>query len=54
LLDAFVFADSRGMIDGVWRGGRQLVRAGRHVARDAVVRRYCAALAGLGIGSISG
>lgn len=49
VLDAFVFADSRGMIDGVWRGGRQRVRAGRHVARDAVVRRYSAALAGLGI-----
>lgn len=54
LLDAFVFADSRGMIDGVWRGGRQWVRAGRHVARDAVVRRYSATLAGLGIGAISG
>jgi formiminoglutamate deiminase len=44
LLDAFVFADSRGMIDGVWSGGRQRVRGGRHVARDAVVSRYAAAL----------
>ncbi|TGX52808.1 formimidoylglutamate deiminase [Sphingomonas gei] len=49
LLDAFVFANGRGMVDGVWRGGRQWVRGGRHVARDAVVRRYTAALAGLGI-----
>ncbi len=49
LLDAFVFADSRGMIDGVWRGGRQWVKGGRHVARDAVVARYARALAGLGI-----
>lgn len=47
LLDAFVFADSRGMIDGVWCGGRQYVSGGRHVRRDAVVRRYVAALAGL-------
>jgi len=49
LLDAFVFTDSRGMIDGVWRGGRQWVIGGRHVARDAVVARYVRALAGLGI-----
>lgn len=49
LLDAFVFADSRGMIDGVWRGGRQWVKGGRHVARDAVAARYMRALAGLGI-----
>ncbi|MDT8758862.1 formimidoylglutamate deiminase [Sphingomonas psychrotolerans] len=49
LLDAFVFADSRDMIDGVWCGGRQWVRNGRHVAREAVVRRYSRALAGLAI-----
>lgn len=44
LLDAFVFADSRGMIDGVWCRGRQCVDGGRHVARDAIVRRYTAAM----------
>jgi formiminoglutamate deiminase len=49
LLDAFVFANGGGMIDGVWCGGRQWVQDGRHVAREAVVRRYSAALAGLGI-----
>jgi formiminoglutamate deiminase len=49
LLDAFVFADGRGMIDGVWCSGRQWVHGGRHVAREAVARRYAAALAGLGI-----
>jgi len=37
------------MIDGVWRGGRQWVRGGRHVARDRVVARYVRALAGVGI-----
>lgn len=49
LLDTFVFANGGGMIDGVWRGGKQWVRGGRHVARDAIVRRYAATLAGLGI-----
>ncbi|NIJ19388.1 formiminoglutamate deiminase [Sphingomonas naasensis] len=49
LLDAFVFANGGGMIDGVWRGGKQWVRGGRHVARDAVVRRYATTLAALGI-----
>lgn len=49
LLDAFVFADSRGMIDGVWRGGRQWVSGGRHMARDTVAARYVRTLAGLGI-----
>jgi len=49
LLDAFVFANGGGMIDGVWCGGRQWVQGGRHVARDAVVRRYSGVLAGLGI-----
>jgi formiminoglutamate deiminase len=49
LLDAFVFADGRGMIDGVWCGGRQRVSGGRHMARDTVVARYVRALAGLGI-----
>lgn len=49
LLDAFVFADARGMIDGVWCGGRQWVRNGRHVARESVVRRYSRVLAGLEI-----
>lgn len=49
LLDAFVFANGGGMIDGVWCGGGQRVRGGRHVAREAVVRRYAGALARLGI-----
>jgi cytosine/adenosine deaminase-related metal-dependent hydrolase len=49
LLDAFVFADGRGMIDRVWCGGQQWVRSGRHVAREAVVRRYSRVLARLEI-----
>ncbi len=44
LLDALLFADSRGMIDGVWCAGRQQVRGGRHVARDKIARRYARTL----------
>ena len=47
LLDAWVFAGQRGMVDAVWRRGRQVVRGGRHVARDGIVNRYRAAVAGL-------
>ena len=45
--DRWLFAAGRGGIDGVWRAGRQLVAGGRHLARDAVARRYRLALAGL-------
>lgn len=47
LLDALIFTGSAGMIDGVWRAGRQWVRSGRHVARDAIAARYGRALARL-------
>jgi hypothetical protein len=40
-----VFAGRHGAIDGVWRGGRQVVRGGRHHARDAILERYRTALA---------
>lgn len=42
ILDHWIFA--RGDVDAVWRGGRQVVREGRHVARDAIERRFTAAL----------
>jgi formiminoglutamate deiminase len=45
LLDSWVFAGRHGAIDGVWRGGRQVVRGGRHHARDAILERYRTALA---------
>ncbi len=38
LLDRWIFA--QGSIDAVWRAGRQVVRDGRHVARDAITARY--------------
>jgi formimidoylglutamate deiminase len=40
-----VFAGRHGAIDGVWRGGRQVVSGGRHHAREAILARYGAALA---------
>lgn len=38
LLDRRIF--SQGSVDTVWRAGRQVVRDGRHVARDAIAARY--------------
>ena len=44
LLDSLIFAAGRSAIDCVWRRGERVVRAGRHIARDAIVRDYRAAL----------
>ncbi|MGH6888888.1 MAG: formimidoylglutamate deiminase [Rhizomicrobium sp.] len=38
LLDSWIFAGAG--VDCVWRGGRKVVAAGRHCARDSVVARY--------------
>jgi formimidoylglutamate deiminase len=43
-LDSWVFAGRHGAIDGVWRGGRQVVSGGRHHAREAILARYRTAL----------
>jgi len=40
LLDSFIFANSGTMIADVWRGGRKLVRDGRHVRRSAIAGRF--------------
>ena len=40
LLDTWIFAGDDRMVSGVWSAGRELVRSGRHFARDAVVARY--------------
>ena len=40
LLDSWIFAGRREVIDGVWRAGVQWVSGGRHRARDAVAARY--------------
>ena len=47
LLDRWIFAARHGAIDAVWRGGRQWVERGRHVAADAVAARYRQTIAGL-------
>jgi len=44
LLDSWLFAARNGALRGVWRNGRQLVRDGRHVNREAITARYRAAL----------
>ena len=47
LIDGWLFAGGRGVIDCVWRHGAKVVSQGRHHARDAIVRRYRATLCGL-------
>ncbi|WP_082560711.1 formimidoylglutamate deiminase [Caulobacter sp. Root487D2Y] len=47
LLDSWVFAGRHGAVDGVWRGGRQVVSGGRHHAREAILARYRTALANI-------
>ena len=47
LLDAWVFAAGDGVVQEVWSAGRHLVRAGRHIARDAITARYAACRARL-------
>ncbi len=46
-IDRWVFAAGRSAIDGVWRGGRQVVAGGRHVSRPAISERYRQTMAGL-------
>jgi formimidoylglutamate deiminase len=40
LTDGWLFAAGRQAIDGVWRRGRRLVTAGRHVDRARIAARY--------------
>jgi formimidoylglutamate deiminase len=47
LLDSWLFAGDRGLVDCVWRAGVKLVSAGRHRERDALAARYAAALEAL-------
>jgi formiminoglutamate deiminase len=44
ILDSFVFASPRGVVDGVWRAGRKLVSGGVHVNRTPVAARFRATL----------
>ncbi|MEO8812634.1 MAG: formimidoylglutamate deiminase [Caulobacteraceae bacterium] len=40
LLDGWIFAAGGGAVEAVWRGGRKVVAAGRHVSRDAIAESY--------------
>lgn len=40
ILDGWIFAGDDRMVREVWAAGRNVVRAGRHIARDAVEARY--------------
>ncbi len=44
LLDSWLFAARNGALRSVWRNGRELVRDGRHVNREAITARYRTAL----------
>lgn len=44
ILDSFVFAARRDVVDGVWRAGRKVVSNGRHHRRDEITARYRQAL----------
>lgn len=44
ILDSWVFAGDRGLVDCVWRAGAKLVNGGRHRDRDAIEARYAQAL----------
>lgn len=45
LLDSWIFGAPTGSISSVWRAGREVVKNGRHIARDAIEARYRKALA---------
>jgi len=47
LLDSWIFAGDRGLIDCVWRAGVRLVSGGRHRARERLEARYARALRAL-------
>ena len=44
VLDIYVFAGRRDMIDSVWRAGAKLVTNGRHHRRAEIAARYRKAL----------
>lgn len=40
ILDTFIFASSRSLVDCVWRAGRKLVSGGVHLERESVAARF--------------
>jgi formimidoylglutamate deiminase len=47
LLDSWIFAGDRGLIDCVWRAGVKVVSGGRHRRRESIAARYGQALRAL-------
>jgi formimidoylglutamate deiminase len=47
IIDGWIFASARSIIDEVWCGGKRVVESGRHVARSAAERRYADVMAKL-------
>lgn len=47
VIATFIFGGSRHAIKDVWRAGRRVVEAGRHIARDAIGREYRSAITAL-------
>ncbi|MFN3877480.1 MAG: formimidoylglutamate deiminase [Brevundimonas sp.] len=45
LLDSWIFGAPTGSISSVWRAGREIVKNGRHMAREDIEARYRRALA---------
>ncbi len=46
-LDAWIFSAGNAAVSELWSAGRHRVRAGRHVARDAIAARYRACLSAI-------
>jgi len=44
VLDSWIFGAPKGSIRAVWRAGREVVKNGRHIARDNIEARYRKAL----------
>jgi len=40
ILDSWIFAGGKALVDSVWRHGRRRVSEGRHLARSAIEARY--------------
>ena len=47
ILDSWIFAGGRAVVDCVWRAGVKVVNNGRHHRREALLARYCRTLKGL-------
>jgi formimidoylglutamate deiminase len=47
ILDSLIFAARGGAVENVWRRGKEIVSAGRHIARDRIAARYRMALSAL-------